>query len=164
MGSRSCGSRTLGQGALFSRLEGHLPRRLHKKSRRKAGIGSIGERLSVADVDLTASGAQFNFDNAPTLFLDSLLLSEPAVIRNPLREEGVLQLALRPNFFRARNASSDFEQPHGFSCRGLSRCNRDRHPSPYPRQGRRGLPRLPSWPGWPARLRRWERRESCRSP
>ena len=46
--------------------------------------------MSVADIDLTATGAQFDLDDAAALFLDSLLLSEPAVIGNPLREEGVL--------------------------------------------------------------------------
>jgi hypothetical protein len=71
------------------------------------------ERSSVADVDLLTPGAEFHLDNASTLFLDALLLSEPAVIGNPFGEEGVLQFALRPNLFRAGDAGCDFEQPHG---------------------------------------------------
>ena len=68
---------------------------------------------SVANVDLTATGTELNFDNASTLLLDPLLFSEPAVVRHPLGEEGVLEFALRPNLFRAGDASGDFEQPHG---------------------------------------------------
>ena len=68
---------------------------------------------SVANVDLTATGAEFNLDDASTLLLDALLLSEPAVIGHPLGEEGVLEFALRPNLFRAGDAGGDFEQPHG---------------------------------------------------
>ena len=68
---------------------------------------------SVTDVDLLATGAELNLDDASTLFLNSLLLSEPTVVRNPLGEEGVLQFALRPNLLRAGDAGGDFEQPHG---------------------------------------------------
>ena len=68
---------------------------------------------SVADVDLLATGAELNLDDASTLLLNSLLLSEPAVVRNPLGEEGVLQFALRPHLFRTGDAGGDFEQPHG---------------------------------------------------
>ena len=68
---------------------------------------------SVADVDLLTPCAEFHLDDAAPLLLDSLLLSEPAVVRHPLGEEGVLQFALRPHLFRARDAGGDFEQPHG---------------------------------------------------
>ena len=71
------------------------------------------ELRSVAYVDLLTSGAEFHLDNAATLLLDSLLLSEPAVVRHPLGEEGVLQFALRPNLLRTGDAGGDFEQPHG---------------------------------------------------
>ena len=67
---------------------------------------------SVADVHLLATGAELNLDDPSTLLLNSLLLSEPAVVGNPLGEEGVLQLALRPHLFRAGDAGGDFEQPH----------------------------------------------------
>ena len=68
---------------------------------------------SVSDVDLTATGAEFNLDDAPALFLDPLLFCEPAVVGHPFGEEGVLQFALGPDLFRTRNAGCDFEQPHG---------------------------------------------------
>ena len=55
---------------------------------------------SVTDVDLLATGEELNLNNASTLLLNSLLLSEPAVVRNPLGEEGVLQFALRPHLFQ----------------------------------------------------------------
>ena len=69
--------------------------------------------VSVTDVDLLATGAEFNLDDPSTLFLNSLLLSEPALVRNPLGKEGVLQFALRPHLFGAGDAGGDFEQPHG---------------------------------------------------
>ena len=68
---------------------------------------------SVADVHLLATGAELNLDDPSTLLLNSLLLSEPALVRNPLGEEGVLQFALRPDLFRTGDAGGDFEQPHG---------------------------------------------------
>ena len=71
---------------------------------------NVGE--SVTDVDLLATGAELNLDDPSTLLLNSLLLSEPAVVGNPLGEEGVLQLTLRPHLLRAGNAGGDFEQPH----------------------------------------------------
>ena len=92
--------------APFSRLIGTLPRRRDKKSPVKdrtfdgqlipIGFGSI------TDVHLTTTCAEFNLDDSATLLLDSLLFSEPAVVRNPLREEGVLQhfpdaVILRPS-------------------------------------------------------------------
>ena len=67
----------------------------------------------VADVYLLATSAELHFDDPTTLLLNSLLFSEPAVVGNPLGEEGVLQFALRPHLFRAGNAGGDFEQPHG---------------------------------------------------
>ena len=68
---------------------------------------------SVTDVDLLATGAELNLDDPSTLLLNSLLLSEPALVRNPLGEEGVLQFSLRPHLFRTGDAGGDFEQPHG---------------------------------------------------
>ena len=68
---------------------------------------------SVSDVDLTATGAELNLDDAPTLLLDSLLLGEPALVGHPFGEKSVLQFALGPNLLRTRNAGGDFEQPHG---------------------------------------------------
>ena len=66
----------------------------------------------VADVYLLATSAELHFDDPTTLLLNSLLFSEPAVVGNPLGEEGVLQLSLRSHLFRAGDAGSDFEQPH----------------------------------------------------
>tara|TARA_B100002052_G_C15825983_1_gene572920 strand:- start:962 stop:1207 length:246 start_codon:yes stop_codon:yes gene_type:complete len=66
----------------------------------------------IPDVDLKTSSAEFNFNDATPLLLDSLLFSEPTVVRNPFCEKGVLEFALRPNFFRTWDAGCDFEQPH----------------------------------------------------
>ena len=68
---------------------------------------------SVADVHLLPAGAELHLDDPAPLLLDSLLFSEPAFVGNPLGEEGVLQLALRPHLFWAGDAGGDFEQPHG---------------------------------------------------
>ena len=68
---------------------------------------------SVTDVDLLATGTELNLDDPTTLLLNSLLLCKPALVRNPLGEEGVLQFALRPHLFRTGDAGGDFEQPHG---------------------------------------------------
>ena len=73
--------------------------------------------ISVADVHLLAAGAELHLDDASTLFLDALLFSEPAVVGDPLGEEGVLQLPLGPHLFRAGNAGSDFEEAHTSSVR-----------------------------------------------
>ena len=84
-----------------------------QKTRPEAGFQQTFEFESVTNVDLLTAGAELHLDNASTLFLDPLLFSEPAVVGNPLGEEGVLQFALRPNLLRAGDASGDFEQPHG---------------------------------------------------
>ena len=45
---------------------------------------------SVADVDLLIAGAELHFDDSSSLLLDALLFSKPAVVGDPLGEEGVL--------------------------------------------------------------------------
>ena len=85
----------------------------NKKPGIEPGLEFALKRSSVADVDLLTPGAELHLDDAATLLLDSLLLSEPALVRHPLGEEGVLQFALRPHLFRAGDAGGDFEQPHG---------------------------------------------------
>ena len=78
------------------------------------GLLCVATKRLISDVDLSVSSAEFHLDNASSLLLDALLFSEPTVVGNPLREEGVLEFSLRPNLFRAGDASGDFEQPHGF--------------------------------------------------
>ena len=46
---------------------------------------------------------------AAPLLLNPLLLSEPAVVGDPLGKKGVLQFSLRPHLFRAGDAGGDFE-------------------------------------------------------
>ena len=92
---------------------GRFAKGAQQKTRPEAGSEHNFESDSVTDVDLLAAGAELHFDDASALFLNPLLFSEPAVVGNPLGEEGVLQFALRPNLLRAGDAGGDFEQPHG---------------------------------------------------
>jgi len=62
---------------------------------------------------------QFNLQDLATLLHDSLLFSKPAFEGNPLREEGVLQLALATALLGAGNAGRDFEQAHGIDPQDL---------------------------------------------
>ena len=77
------------------------------------GFISLEKLDLIADVDLKTSCAKFNFNNPSTLLLNTLLFSEPAVVRNPLREEGILQFALCPYLLRTGNTGGYFEHPHG---------------------------------------------------
>lgn len=56
---------------------------------------------------------QLNFDNFATHFLDALLLTEPVVVGDQLREKRILQLTLRANTALARNASRHLKHSHG---------------------------------------------------
>jgi hypothetical protein len=72
----------------------------------------LSDQQLIADIGLPATGDQLNLDDFSALFHDPLLLSEPAVVGNPLGEVGVLNLPLGPDFFRAGDASSDFKETH----------------------------------------------------
>ena len=97
---------------LFSRLLGPTAWiEGQKKARLSPGL-RIQQLRSVAHIGLQATGGQFHLDDLSTLFHDPLLLSEPAVVGNPLGEVGVLNLPLGPDFFRAGDASSDFKETH----------------------------------------------------
>ena len=105
--------KTIGGVACIEPSLGRFAKGAQQKTRPEAGFEHTFEFDSVSDVDLLPAGAELHLDDAPTLFLDALLFSEPAVVRNPLGKEGVLQFALRPNLLRAGDAGGDFEQPHG---------------------------------------------------
>ena len=105
--------KTIGGVACIEPSLGRFAKGAQQKTRPEAGSEDTFEWDSVADVDLFDAGAEFHLDDASALLLNALLFSEPAVVGNPLGEEGVLQFALRPNLFGAGDASGDFEQPHG---------------------------------------------------
>ena len=105
--------KTIGGVARIEPSLGQFAKGAQQKTRPEAGFEHTFEFDSVSDVDLLPAGAELHLDDAPTLLLDALLFSEPAVVWNPLGEEGVLQFALRPNLLRAGDAGGDFEQPHG---------------------------------------------------
>jgi len=72
---------------------------------------------SIAHIHVLTTSAKLNFQDLSALLHDPLLFSKPAVVRDPLGEEGVLKLPLGTYLFRARNAGSDFEEAHTSSVR-----------------------------------------------